>query len=77
MFKLNRETITKTLTIEGLHCNGCAKRVEGAFLKHKAVKEIKVSFEEGKAVLALKKDMPKDEINQIIEDLGFTLTNIE
>jgi copper chaperone CopZ len=77
MFKLNRQTITKTLLIEGLHCNGCAKRVEGAFLKNKSVKDINVSFEEGKAILTLKKDMPNEEIKQIIDDLGFTLTSIE
>lgn len=77
MFKLNRETITKKLTIEGLHCGGCAKRVEGAFLKQKSVKDISVSFETGTAILNLKKDMTKEEISQIIEDLGFTLTNIE
>lgn len=77
MFKLNRETITKKLSIEGLHCNGCAKRVEGAFMKQKAVKDITVSFEQGTAILNLKKDMTKEEISQIIEDLGFTLSNIE
>jgi copper chaperone CopZ len=77
MFKLNRATITKKLTIEGLHCNGCAKRVENAFLKEKAVKDITVSFEEGSAILNLKKDLSKEQISQIIEDLGFTLTNIE
>ena len=36
MFKLKREKITKNLTIEGLHCGGCAKRVENAFLKNKS-----------------------------------------
>ena len=77
MFKLKREKITKNLTIEGLHCGGCAKRVENAFLKNKAVIDITVSFENGTAVLNLKKDMSKEEISQIIEDLGFTLTNIE
>lgn len=77
MFKLNRETITKKLSIDGLHCNGCAKRVESAFLKHKTVKDIKVSFEDKSAILTLKKEMSKDEISKIIEDLGFTLINVE
>ena len=77
MFKLNRQTIDKTLTIEGLHCNGCAKRVENAFLKLKQVKEITVSYETGIAKLSLKKDLRHDEINQGIEDLGFTLKSVE
>ena len=77
MFKLNRETIKKTLTIEGLHCNGCAKRVENAFLKLKQVKEITVSYETGIAKLSLKKDLTHDEINQVIEDLGFSLVKVE
>lgn len=77
MFKLKRELITKTITIEGLHCNGCSKRVENAFLKEKQVKDITVSFETGIAVLNLKKDMTNDEVTAIIEDLGFTVKNIE
>jgi copper chaperone CopZ len=77
MFKLNRPTINKKLTIEGLHCNGCAKRVENALLKNKAVKEVSVSFEEGNALLTLKKEMTFEELKSIIEDLGFTLINME
>ena len=59
IFKINRPIIIKKLTIEGLHCNGCAKRVENAFLQNKAVKEIKVSFEEGNAILTLKNKICK------------------
>lgn len=77
LFKVNRPTITRKLTIEGLHCNGCAKRVENAFQKNKAVKEITVSFEDGIAILTLKKEMTKEEISQVIEDLGFKLINVE
>jgi copper chaperone CopZ len=58
----------QTLTIEGMHCEGCVKRVEKA-LKAIHAKEVVVSLE--------KKDVTwenasKEEVKEAIEDLGFT-----
>lgn len=72
-----KKEIEKKLTLAGLHCNGCAKRVENAFNEMKQVKACVVSYENMKALLTLKKDLTDEEIKQVVSDLGFEVVSIE
>lgn len=76
MFTLNRE-IVKKINVSGLHCNGCAKRVENAFLSMKQVKSCVASYENMNVVLKLRKDLTEEQIKEVINNLGFEVVNIE
>jgi copper chaperone CopZ len=58
------------LKIEGMHCEGCAKRLEN-ILNRKENIEATVSFEKKEANIEYK-DLTIKEIEEIIEDAGFT-----
>ena len=76
MFTFNRE-IVKKINVSGLHCNGCAKRVENAFLSMKQVKSCVASYENMNVVLKLRKDLTEEQIKEVINNLGFEVVNIE
>ena len=58
------------LKIDGMHCDGCAKRLENALKKKENIKSAEVSFEEKKAVIEFDK-IKKEEIENYIEEIGF------
>ncbi len=58
------------LKIDGMHCDGCAKRLENALKKKENIKSVEVSFEEKKAVIEFDK-IKKEEIENYIEEIGF------
>lgn len=64
------------ISIEGMHCSNCAKRVEDALKKIKGVKSIKVDLESKKANLKCLKSFQVSDINGIIEDLGFKCVSV-
>lgn len=76
MFVFNK-VIVKKLNLAGLHCNGCAKRVEKAFLEMKQVKSCVVSYENMNAELKLKKDLTDEQIKEVVSNLGFEVISIE
>ena len=76
MFVFNRE-IVKNLNLAGLHCNGCAKRIQNAFEAMKQVKSCVVSYENQNAVLKLRKALTDEQIKEVVSDLGFEVLSIE
>ena len=69
--------ISKTLFIEGMHCDGCAKRVINALNALKEVKEVQVNLEGKRAFVMLKKELPNEVLIEAVQSLGFIVTNIE
>lgn len=58
------------LKIEGMHCDGCRKRLENSLSKKENIKSAKVSFEKKQAEIEYDKISIK-EIEQYIEEIGF------
>ena len=77
MSLFNKETYETTISIEGMHCDGCVKRVTGALSKIKGVKEVNVSLQEKKAKVVSKKELVPEYIKAVIGDLGFKAVEIK
>ena len=65
--------INKTIYIEGMHCEGCRKRVENVLSTIPEVKKVSESIEEKKATLTLSQDVSLHKKKKKIESLGFQL----
>lgn len=63
--------INKTIYIEGMHCEGCRKRVENVLSTIPEVKKVSVSLEE--KTLTLSREIPLRLLQEKIESLGFQL----
>ena len=69
--------ITKTISIEGMSCGHCSKRVEEALKSVKGVKSVSVSLEEKKADVVLKIDIDNETLKTGVEDVGFKVVDIK
>jgi copper chaperone CopZ len=62
----------KTLTISGMSCAGCAKKLTKALTKNPAITSADVSFETGLATVTfLKGKITEAEITSLVEKAGF------
>ena len=69
MFK----SLEKEITVEGMHCEHCAKRVEEGLKKIKGVKKVLVELETGKVKILSKNEIDNAQIANIIETLGYNI----
>lgn len=69
--------ITKRISIEGMSCGHCAKRVEDALKQINGIKAVKVNLEGKNAEVTLKADVSNDVLKSTVEDIGYEVTNIE
>lgn len=64
---------TKTIKIEGMHCDGCASRVKHVLEKEPGVREADVSYEAGEArVKHNEHTIQTDRLRELIEQTGYT-----
>ncbi len=64
---------TKTIRIEGMHCDGCASRVQGLLEKEPGVREAEVSYRAGEARVKFNEHtVGADRLRQVIERAGYT-----
>lgn len=68
--------VEKTISIEGMKCEGCVSRVKNVLEDIKEVTACEVSLEEKTAKITLKKDIDDEIIKKKIENLGFKVNNI-
>ena len=69
--------IIKTIFINGMSCGHCSKRVEDALKSVNGVKSVKVSLEEKKAEIVLKKEISNEILRSKVEDIGFEVVDIK
>ena len=65
----------KVITIDGMHCEHCAAKVENALSSLEGVKKVKVKLEKGLA--KLDGDVSDEAIKAAVSEAGFTVTGIE
>ncbi len=63
-----------TLSIEGMRCEGCVKRIENILAKEKTVNSYDVSLDDKKVTVLLKKKADIAKIIEKIENLDFKVT---
>lgn len=67
--------MTKTITIEGMHCSHCTARVEKALTALGL--NVDVSLKDGTAAVSAD-TLPEDSVlRETVEDLGFDVTEIK
>ncbi len=67
---------TKTVHIEGMHCNHCKMSVEKALNSLEGVVKTEVDLEKKQAVIELNKDVDDGKIKAVIEEEGFEVKSI-
>ena len=68
--------IQKVITVNGMHCEHCQKRVENALSRLHEVKKVEVTLEDKKGRVILKKEIGDEKIKEAIETLGYSVENI-
>ena len=68
--------IQKVITVNGMHCEHCQKRVENALSSLREVKKVEVTLEDKKVRVILKKEIGDEKIKEAIETLGYSVENI-
>lgn len=72
-----KEKITKEIGIDGMSCMHCAAKVEKALASLHRVSDAKVILEDKKAIVKLKQEIDDATLKNIVEDLGYTVTDIK
>jgi copper chaperone CopZ len=62
---------TTTLRIEGMHCDGCAERIERVLARLPGVREAAVSFAAGRAKVRHNPQLALGELVRAIERAGY------
>lgn len=68
------KSVNFTLSIEGMRCEGCVKRIENILVKEKTVNSYDVSLDDKKVTVLLKKKADIAKIIEKIENLDFKVT---
>ena len=67
----------KIVSIEGMCCEHCAKRVEDKLSAAKNVVSVDVKLKKKIAVIRCREEVSDDEIKALISDAGYTVKAIE
>lgn len=65
-----------TLTVDGMHCSNCARRVENAFNKKYGVWAT-VSLEKKSVLVRSKSPFEQTELSRIIAGVGYTVIDVK
>ena len=74
--KKEKNTMTKTMKIEGMMCGHCEAAVKKALESIPTVSEANVSHEAGTAVVTLSADTPDDVLRKAVEDKDYKVISI-
>lgn len=67
----------KTISIEGMHCEHCAKKVENILSSIEGVSKVKVNLSKNEAIIKSKSIIDNTAIKEVFKDLDFEIKNIE
>ena len=74
MFTKNNK---KTISIEGMHCEHCAKKIEETLKNIPNVNKVKVNLSKKEAIITSKSIIDNQTIKDSFKDLDFIITNIK
>ncbi len=67
----------KTITIEGMHCDHCAKKVESTLKNINGVDKVKVNLTKKEATIYSKIEISNQAIQDAFKELDFQILNIK
>lgn len=67
----------KTLTIEGMHCEHCAKKVESTLKNINGIDKVKVNLSKKEATIYSKIKIDNQTIQDSFKELDFKIVNIK
>lgn len=67
----------KKITIEGMMCEHCAKKVENALSSIENISKIKISVKDKCAVVSYDNELDENNIKSVIEALDYKVISIE
>jgi copper chaperone CopZ len=68
---------TLELKIEGMNCDGCAKRIQSLLTKTSGIQQVSVSFETGKGSVSYRpQTTSEDQIIAVVEGAGFSAAKV-
>lgn len=71
------KTNKKIISIEGMHCEHCAKKVETVLSSIEGVNKVKVNLFKKEAIIISKSIIEDNIIKASFKDLDFIITNIK
>lgn len=69
--------MNKTIEIDGMMCNGCSSAVKNALEALEGVASAAADHTTGKAVVELTAEVSDDVLTKAVEDLEFTVIDIQ
>lgn len=76
-FKKEDNFMKKTVYIDGMCCEHCAKRVEDKLSAAKNVVSVDVKLKKKLAIIRSREEVSDEEIKMLVSDAGYTVTTIE
>ncbi|MGM9900137.1 MAG: heavy-metal-associated domain-containing protein [Bacilli bacterium] len=67
----------KVISIEGMHCQNCEKRVFNTLSNLDNVKKVKVNLKKKEAIIEVDETIDDETIVKSIASIGFEVTNIK
>lgn len=74
---ITKDTPSKIMRIEGMHCVNCKKSVEKALTAQNGVIRADADVDRGVARVFYEKDVDDEALKKAVEEEGFTVKNIE
>lgn len=74
MFNLNKK---KIITIEGMHCEHCAKKVSETLKNIPNINKVKVNLSKKEATIISKVEIDNQTIQDSFKELDFQITSIK
>ena len=72
----NHYPFSYSLSVDGMHCSNCARRIENAFNSKDGL-WARADIGQKKVDLLSKKEIPEDECRKIVSGAGYTLLSIK
>ena len=67
----------KIISIEGMHCEHCAKKVKDMLSSIEGVNKVNVNLTKKEAIITSKIELDNKTIEESLKDLDFKITNIK
>lgn len=66
---------TTTMKIEGMHCDGCAQRLQRVLEREPGVAAVEVSYADGQARVEHNEGLTQDRLREAVERLGYSVVS--
>ena len=61
------------LNVKGMMCEGCENRIQNVVKNIEGVESVKADHNTGKVTVTLSKDVEKETIAEVIDDIGYEI----